>query len=178
MPHTPAPATFYSGAQYDNQQSVAFRLHQLMSAMRRDIERRMTAHDLTAAQWLPLWKLKLGACHNAQQIACDLNIDPGAVTRLIDRLQAKGLIERVRSESDRRVVNLALTDAGAEVAQAIPHALAEVNNAFLSGFSADEWQQLIGLLDRMLANTPDASAQADPAGDGIGLDAVDDGLAP
>lgn len=161
MPKTPAPAAFYDGASYDNQHSIAYRLHQLMSAMRRDIERRMTAHDLTAAQWLPLWKLKLGACHTAQQIACELNIDPGAVTRLIDRLQAKGLIERVRSESDRRVVNLALTDAGADVAQHIPHALAEVNNTFLSGFSQAEWQQLISLLDRMLANTPEALAAPD-----------------
>jgi DNA-binding MarR family transcriptional regulator len=173
MPQTRSPAAFYNGDHYDNQQSIAYRLHQLMSAMRRDIERRMTAHDLTAAQWLPLWKLKQGACHNAQQIACDLNIDPGAVTRLIDRLQAKGLIERVRSESDRRVVNLALTEPGAEVAQHIPHALAEVNNTFLSGFSQAEWQQLISLLDRMLANTPEATAQAEPAPDlsGDGLSA-------
>jgi DNA-binding HxlR family transcriptional regulator len=41
-----------------------------------------------------------------------LGIDAGAITRMLDRLEAKGLVERVRSETDRRVVHVRLTEAG------------------------------------------------------------------
>ena len=84
--------------------------------MRRQIEQAMTAHDLTAAQWYPLWKLKRDGPGTAQELARDMDIDAGAMTRLIDRLAAKGLVERLRSATDRRVVMLTLTPAGEAVA--------------------------------------------------------------
>ena len=57
----------------------------------------------------------------------DMDIDAGAMTRLIDRLAAKGLVERLRSSIDRRVVTLTLTPAGEAVAAHIPQVLAEVD---------------------------------------------------
>lgn len=153
--HPPAePIRFYDGHDYVPTDSVGHLLHQLMFAMRRDIEQRMAAHDLTAAQWLPLWKLKLGTATSAQELARQMGVDAGAMTRLLDRLEAKGLIERLRSRTDRRVVNLALTAAGEAVVQHVPQALADVNNAYLQGLSRAEWEQLKQLLKRMLANAP------------------------
>jgi DNA-binding MarR family transcriptional regulator len=58
----------------------------------------------------------------------------------------------VRSEVDRRVVNLELTADGVEVARKIPTALCESMNAHLAGFSRTEWQDLKGYLQRILAN--------------------------
>jgi len=71
---------------------------------------------------------------------------------MLDRLAAKGLIERVRSETDRRVVHLRLTPEGHAAAEKIPHVLADVNNDFLRGFNKQEWQQLKEFLQRMLVN--------------------------
>lgn len=153
---------FYDGSDYVPADSIGHLLHQLMLAMRRDIEQRMAAHELTAAQWLPLWKLELGSARTAQELARQMGVDAGSMTRLLDRLEAKGLIERLRSRSDRRVVNLALTAAGKAVVQHVPQALADVNNTYLQGLSRAEWQQLMQLLRRMLANAP---ASADGPGD-------------
>ena len=165
----PAAATFYDGRDYVATESVGHLLHQVMFAMRRDIELRMGDHGLTAAQWLPLWKLKLGVAGTAQELARQMNVDAGSMTRLLDRLEAKGLIERLRSSTDRRVVNLALTAAGEAVVEHVPQALADVNNSYLQGFSHVEWQQLKGLLRRMLANAPqtpaDAAGPAAPSAD-------------
>jgi DNA-binding MarR family transcriptional regulator len=72
------------------------------------------------------------------------------MTRLLDRLEAKGLCRRVRSLEDRRVVNLELTAAGRDTAKEIPAVLSQVQNAHLSGFSHEEWQTLIGFLRRIL----------------------------
>lgn len=159
----PAPdrPAFYDGRDYVATDSVGHLLHQVMFAMRRDIELRMSDHGLTAAQWLPLWKLKLGVAGTAQELARQMNVDAGSMTRLLDRLEAKGLIERLRSSTDRRVVNLALTAAGEAVVQHVPQALADVNNSYLQGFSHAEWQQLKTLLRRMLANGP--QTPTDPA---------------
>jgi DNA-binding MarR family transcriptional regulator len=145
---------FYAGDNYAAADSVGYLLNQVMISMRRQVEQAMTAHDLTAAQWYPLWKLKRDGPGTAQELARDMDIDAGAMTRLIDRLAAKGLLQRLRCDTDRRRVMLTLTAAGEAVAGHVPQVLADVNNTYLRDFSRDEWQQLKALLRRMLANGP------------------------
>ncbi|HMC14341.1 MAG TPA: MarR family transcriptional regulator, partial [Albitalea sp.] len=69
-------------------------------------------------------------------------------------------VKRVRSETDRRVVNVQLTPEGEAVVEHIPHVLASVNNDFLRGFSKQEWQQFKDMCQRMLANGQ--ALQAEP----------------
>jgi DNA-binding MarR family transcriptional regulator len=151
---------FYEGANYVAGDSVGYLLNQVVISMRRQIEQAMTAHELTAAQWYPLWKLMRDGPGTAQELARDMDIDAGAMTRLIDRLVHKGLVQRSRSATDRRVLVLRLTPAGEAVAAEVPRALAQVNNDYLRGFDAEEWQALQGLLRRMLDN---GRALADPS---------------
>lgn len=148
------PAPFYDGANYPRGTTVGQLLHQVVLEMRRAIAARLAEHELTAVQWQPLWKLKIDPTTTAQQLARQMDVDAGAMTRMLDRLEAKGLIERVRSEADRRCIRLALTAAGEGVVQHVPYVLADVHNQFLRGFSEDEWLQLQGLLARLLANSP------------------------
>jgi DNA-binding MarR family transcriptional regulator len=85
-------------------------------------------------------------------LARSCHLDAGGLTRLIDRLQAKGLCQRQRSENDRRVVHVALTDAGRAVAEQIPPLLGALQEELLAGFSAAEQAQLRDFLTRMHAN--------------------------
>lgn len=80
------------------------------------------------------------------------------MTRLLDRLEAKGFCNRIRSSEDRRVVNLELTSSGREAAEKIPQVLSRVQNAHLAGFSHEEWQSLKGYLRRMLENAQSMQA--------------------
>lgn len=158
-----APAhRFYAADTYALDDSVGHLMHHVTASIRREVEVAMAAHDLTAAQWLPIWKIQLGMAATAQELSRQMDADAGAITRLLDRLEAKGLIQRERSAADRRVVNLRLTPAGEEVARHIPAVLSEVQNRFLQGFSVDQWEQLKSLLRRMLANCP--KVKADDAG--------------
>ena len=84
------------------------------------------------------------------ELARACTLDVGAMTRTLDRLEAKGLVKRVRSSEDRRVVNLELTDEGRATAKQIPTVLCRVQNAHLRGFTEDEWQLLKGMLRRVL----------------------------
>lgn len=148
---------FYAARRYVPGDSVGYLLHQLAQSMRRRIDQRMATLGLTAAQWVPLWHIGLHGPLGARELAQAIGIDAGAMTRLVDRLVAKGLVQRVRAADDRRSVRLTLTAAGEAVAARLPAELAAVNNACLRGFDEAEWQQLRGLLRRMLDN-----------GDGLG----------
>lgn len=146
------PADFYRAERYDANDSVGFLMHQVVLSMRRQIEQAMAKHDLTAAQWGPLWVLKRDGPCTVQELARDLDVDTGATTRLVGRLVAKGLVRRQRLPSDRRVVRLSLTPEGEALAAKAPPLLAQLNNQYLSGFSRDEWLTLKAQLRRMLAN--------------------------
>ncbi len=137
---------------YDLTTSLGHGVARLITAIRREIEHRMAPHDLTGAQWKPLLLLLQGRAGTALELAREACVDAGAVTRLLDRLEAKGLIERSRSETDRRVVNLRLTPAGERAARQIPEVLASVNDDFLRGFSKAERTQFHAFLERALVN--------------------------
>lgn len=152
MQSSSTPCKLYSGERYHLAESVGHQVFCLMNLMRREIEQRMAEHGLTDSQWKPLWLIKTGIADTSFEMARQLNMDAGAVTRMVDRVVVKGLVERVRSDSDRRVVHLRLTAAGETAVAEVPHVLAAVNNDFLRGFSESEWKQLQKLLSRMGAN--------------------------
>ena len=146
------PADFYSADGYCANDSVGYLMRRVLLALTQDTDKRLEPHGLTHAQWGPLFLIRKSGSATVAELARELQTDPGAMTRLLDRLEAKGLCKRVRSTDDRRVVNLALTPEGQRAADRIPVALAEVMNAHLAGFSHAEWQTLKGFLQRMLDN--------------------------
>lgn len=146
---TPA---FYRTGEYRPDQSVGYLMRRALNSILAEGDRRLGPHDLTSAQWLPLFKLSVREGCTMASLARDLCTDPGAMTRAMDRLEAKGLIERQRSVEDRRVVNLVLTPEGRQLASKVPPMMAEVLNSHLKGFSQAEWQQLTDLLQRVVAN--------------------------
>jgi DNA-binding MarR family transcriptional regulator len=157
------PADFYRANEYSADESVGYMLRRLMTSIRSQIDQRLEPHGLTHAQWEPLYKLKKCQASTVAELARELQSDPGATTRLLDRLEAKGLCKRVRSTEDRRVVNLELTPEGEASADRIPAALAEAMNAHLAGFSKTEWQALLGYLRRMMANADALRDEAEKA---------------
>jgi DNA-binding MarR family transcriptional regulator len=148
----PEPAVFYTAESLRPEASVGYLIKRVLQSLLLQIDRRLAAHDVTHAQWLPLHRIAQGGCDTMAALARDQSLDPGAMTRALDRLEAKGLLRRERSRQDRRVVKLELTDAGRAVSQQVPAVLAEVLNAHLGGFAESEWQLLIDLLQRMVAN--------------------------
>jgi DNA-binding MarR family transcriptional regulator len=149
---SPPRADFYEADNYRPDQSVGHVMKAVMASIAHQVDRRLVDHDLTHAQWVPLFKLAHGECGTVAELARTLQSDPGAMTRALDRLEAKGLVARVRSSEDRRVINLELTEAGREVAAVVPAVLAEVLNLHLAGFTETEWRSLLDMLKRMRAN--------------------------
>ncbi len=142
---------YYRGDQYHLQESVGFLMKQVTESLSRAIELRMAAYGLTDAQWRPLFLLSRNDTSTATQIARSIGCDAGAMTRLMDRLEDKGLLRRVRSADDRRVQQLELTEEGRKAATVVPYVIADVLNAHLVDLSHGEIDQLRTLLERVLA---------------------------
>lgn len=143
---------FYRPESYQRSESVGWMMHKLKSSITRQVGLRLQDAGLTHAQWVPLMMLRHGGACSTAQLVRELDVDAGAFTRLLDRLEAKGLVQRERSEQDRRVVLLALSEEGVRLTTELQTVLSDVLNAHLRGFSHAEWRLLLSLLQRMIDN--------------------------
>jgi DNA-binding MarR family transcriptional regulator len=116
------------------------------------IEQKLAPLEISHAQWVVVMLLGDGAAATAAELCKILVYDPGAMTRLLDRLEKKGVLRRVRANSDRRTARLELTPEGKRLYPKILEALVQEFNRLLRGFSKAEVRQLEDLLQRMVAN--------------------------
>jgi DNA-binding MarR family transcriptional regulator len=130
--------------------------------MRRAYECAMRAHGLTHQQFNVLRILR-GAERAGDASLPTMTVgermvepEPG-ITRLLGRLDDKGLVRRDRSADDARCVRCALTPAGRDVLGALDGDLDALNAEVLSGFTADDLTTLAALLGRILPDPPSLS---------------------
>ena len=142
----------YQPHTYKPLDSVGNRIRRLHASLRSMTDSEMQKHDLTAEQWHPLLSIYFGKVKTASALAQEIGMDTGATTRMLDRLQKKGLLIRNPCIHDRRVMQLTLTDTGLRVCEKIPTDLCNVMNRHLKGFNETELSTLKSLLARMLAN--------------------------
>ena len=153
---------FYCGDDYRSEESVGYLMRRILSAITQTMEVNLCEPGSpTYPQWVPLHKLHKGAATTVAELARECELDTGAMTRLLDRLEAKGLCRRVRSLADRRVVNIELTDEGRAAAEEVPYLLSRVQNQHLAGFTHEEWEQLKGYLRRILNNAQAIAGRGD-----------------
>lgn len=151
---------YYKGDPYRTEESVGYLMKVTVELLSRAIEARMSEHGLTDAQWRPLLLLSRGSLGTATQVARSVGCDTGATTRMLDRLEDKGLLRRVRSVDDRRVQQLELTEEGRKAAAIVPYVIADVLNAHLADLSTAEIDQLRSLLERVIVTGRRVAAEA------------------
>jgi DNA-binding MarR family transcriptional regulator len=137
-------------------ESVGSLFSHVRSTMVNMINQRTTCElGITGTQGSILFMVWSEKCLLAAELAREFGIDASAVTRRIDLLEARGLLRRVRSVEDRRVVRLALTPEGEAMASRMPAIFASVVDKLLSGFTPEETGFLKSMLRRVLANSGD-----------------------
>ncbi|WP_058835101.1 MarR family winged helix-turn-helix transcriptional regulator [Luteimonas abyssi] len=108
-------------------------------------------HELSFSQYVTLKKLALGTT-SATDLARAAELNPGAMTRLIDKLVARGLVARHADPGDRRAVRIDLTDAGQAIWRDIDQCGNRVRERAMAGMDDAERQQLIRLLEQARDN--------------------------
>jgi len=128
-------------------------MKRVLHSIGRHAEARLRSHGITHVQWHPLFVLSRASKPLAvAELTRELQMDSGAMTRLLDRIENKGLCRRTRGVADRRMVVVELTVEGRELVGRVPAVLADVLDAHLSVFAPHERQDLVGYLKRMLRN--------------------------
>ena len=113
----------------------------------------LSALEISSAQFIVIAALALAdSAKSASDLCKGISYDAGAMTRMIDRLETKGLIRRSRRQDDRRVVYVELTEEGQRAFPRMRVVSMAVLNRFLRGFTQAEARQLESYLTRMLDN--------------------------
>jgi len=132
---------------------LGFMLNETRNANFAQIEKELAPLNITSAQF----KIIIGIAHERastlSEFARFFDYDPGAMKRLIDRVEEKGLIRRAPSLVDRRLIHLELTDAGKAMYPLIMQAVIKVNKKMLEGFSDVETAQFQFFLQRVISNS-------------------------
>ena len=148
---SPERVDHYDAASYDPKTSIGGLLSRVKMKLFEGLETELEPLGITAAQYVILLNLANGV-DSASGLCRSVSYDPGAMTRMLDRLEKKHLVRRVPCADDRRVMRLALTDEGKAVYPQLVERAATVLNQRLRGFTKDEVRQLERLLERMLKN--------------------------
>ncbi|HQT80189.1 MAG TPA: MarR family transcriptional regulator [Rhodopila sp.] len=123
---------------------------------RRAVDRRLQPFGLTEATWLPLIHLARAPVPLRQkELAASLVLDGSSVVRLLDSLEAAGLIERREESADRRAKTISVTERGRAIIDQVEAASLAVRNATLVGVSDDDIATATRVLDVVRRNLAD-----------------------
>jgi DNA-binding MarR family transcriptional regulator len=115
-------------------------------------EQTLIAHGVHAGQEFLLERLWREEGLTPGELSRRLGIETPTVVKMVQRMEAAGLVERRPHPTDARLVQVYLTARGKALEQAVPVALDQVIDGMLAGFSVDERAQLEALLERVRQN--------------------------
>jgi DNA-binding MarR family transcriptional regulator len=134
--------------------------HSLMSIV---LEPSLLEREVTYTQYLVLMRLRRGTAVNPKEISAQIRYDRGALTRVVDQLVDRGLLERVRCDRDRRKVRLRLTPAAGHTIDGLMELMVGKLTQVLGDFGESEFRTLQHLLVKLSATlelTVEAGAAA------------------
>lgn len=144
-------------ASFDN--DFLFLLYDVARTMRTRADQRARTRGMTRAQWVILARLERQPGITQNEMAAIVEVEPITIARLVDRLEARGLVERRADPKDRRVWRLQLTPAAAPVLREINKYRAEINEIITAGMSDATRRTLKeGLLQMKINLAADARA--------------------
>lgn len=139
----------YQVSTYRAQTSIGYLVKRAHSLMLDVMEPLLEERGFSFVQYVILAWLRDGIAVNPKDLCAQYRHDSGAMTRLIDQLAERGLLERVRRDRDRRKVELQLTPAGREAIENLIPLVVDKLNLALADFSGEEVQELLRLLIKL-----------------------------
>jgi DNA-binding MarR family transcriptional regulator len=146
----------------DGTDRLGFLLHDAARLMRRRFEARASGLGLSSAQWRLLVRVTKDEGVAQARLAELLEIEPISVSRLIDRMEEGGWIERRSDAADRRVRMIFPTERSREAYAGVKGLAGEVYEQALAGLAAEERRVLVKGLLNVIENLSDGEALSCP----------------
>lgn len=134
---------------------LGFLIHDSARLLRKHFEVKGSGYGLSAAQWRLMVRLVKDEGVAQARLAELLEIEPISVSRLLDRMEEGGWIERRQDANDRRVRMIFPTNKSREAFAAIKSVAGELYDAALVGLSSDEKRVLVKALSTIITNLSD-----------------------
>jgi DNA-binding MarR family transcriptional regulator len=150
--------SFCKSADFEPDRSIGYLIRVINQSVLARLEPAIAAEGLSNMQWQVLVSIYLNRGLTCAALARDLAHDKGAMTRLVDVLEERGLLVRERNAGDRRVFDLALTDGGRRAAEQGRGRVVDCWNGWLAEWDGAEVETLIAQLQR-LRRTIDAAPE-------------------
>jgi len=147
-------------ARPDPERNIGFLINDVARLLRRNFDRRVQSLGLTQAQWRAIVHLSRNEGMSQTALADSLEIQPITVTRLLDRMQAAGWVERRSHPADRRAVQLYLTAKSTPILEEMHARASDTVAESLAGISATTHKQVVAGLQRIKRNLWAAEAAA------------------
>jgi DNA-binding MarR family transcriptional regulator len=138
-------------------------MFKLARSLRTAVDRELLPYGITSQQAALMLVARMHGGRSPHHFAGPLGTDTAGMTRLVDRLEAKGLVLRQSMETDRRAVRIDLTEAGEALTPNLVAAFERVSAQLLDGFAESEVEQLRSFMHRLLANLRCAELAASTA---------------
>jgi DNA-binding MarR family transcriptional regulator len=132
----------------DNQ--VCFALYSASNAMGRAYQPLLKALDLTYLQYIVMMVLWEKQSINVKQLGQEMHLDSGTLTPLLKRLEAKGFVNRTRSQEDERIRVISVTELGIQLREQAKNIPSEM--MCMSKMNIEELIQLKKECEQLLAN--------------------------
>jgi MarR family transcriptional regulator for hemolysin len=116
-------------------------------------------HGMTRAQWMILVRLDRQPGMSQNELASLIEVEPITVGRLVDRLEARGMVERRPDPTDRRIWRLHLTPEAVPMLKEIAKARAELNAMMIADIGKKDVELFVDCLLQMKANMTDTRAK-------------------
>ncbi|MCA0012686.1 MarR family winged helix-turn-helix transcriptional regulator [Mesorhizobium sp. B292B1B] len=137
---------------------LGFLIHDVQRLMRKRFEARASGLGLSSAQWRLMVRVAKEAGVSQARLAELLEIEPISVSRLVDRMEEGGWIERRSDAADRRVRMIFPTPKASAAYAEVKSLAGEVYEESLTGVSPDDRRVLITALDAMAQNLADGDS--------------------
>jgi MarR family transcriptional regulator for hemolysin len=127
-------------------------VHDVARLTRVEADRRARRMGMTRAQWGIIRRLANQPGCSQKELADILEVEPITVARMVDRLEAAGMVERRADGQDRRIWRLHLLPAAENVLKEIRFELTTLANYIVSGLTPEQHEVMVDGLLRMKAN--------------------------
>lgn len=113
------------------------------------VVRRQMPVNLTNDQYYLLHHIMQFGPRTSSELADTFKVVKSSITAIVTRLADRGLIERTRSEEDRRTVYLSLTERGQQIAEQVERRISESVGGYLSHFEEKEISMVMAAFEKL-----------------------------
>lgn len=134
---------------YQMTQAICFRLGKTMRKVNKYYDKNLQKHDITFTQLFVLAALLEKQRIKFKDLADLVNIEGSTLSGIIDRMERKGLVQRLEDYEDRRSILLGLTDKAKEIGPELMQTASQLEEDLKSRLSGGEYILFMEILDKV-----------------------------